>query len=565
MAPGSIPPEAVEIQQEGLRLPPVVLSPSVVALLCANSRTPDERRGDLDAQVGANAVGVARLAAFASAPLDEVLDYGERRMRSALAAMPDGSYSFSDVLDSSGPFSWQRSPVPVCVRVTVAGESVTFDFTGSGPQTSGNVNAVAAVTDSCVAFALRSVADPSLPSNGGAWRPVTVIAPPGSVVAALPPAAVGAGNVEVSQRIADVCLGALSLAAPARVGAASQGTMNNLMIGGDGWVYYETVAGGQGGRPSAGGGGGGGMGGVHTGMTNTLNTPVEALERSFPMRVLRCRLRSGSGGAGAAPGGDGIERDVLMLEDVTVSLITERRMSSPWGLAGGSPGAVGENWLLPGGDERRAKRLLDKCTVRLRAGDVLRMLTPGGGGWGAAPADAIAVPAAAPVVVREAVEDDLRAITDLFNALIPTTTVAWRDDVADAAEMADWFAGQRAENHPVLVAEVDGAVVGYTTWGRFRGGPRFPGYRHTVELTIHVAGSHHGQGVGRALLRALADLARERGVHVMVAGVDRDNAASIAFHASMGFVEVASMPEVGRKFERWLDLVLMQLIVDGSR
>ncbi|HVF32663.1 MAG TPA: hydantoinase B/oxoprolinase family protein [Acidimicrobiales bacterium] len=378
MAPGSIPPEATEIQQEGLRIPPVVLTDDVVAMLCANSRTPVERRGDLDAQLGANAVGVARLAAFASAPLHAVLDYGERRMQAALAALPDGTWSWCDALDSSGPGAHQRSPVPICVAVKVDGSTVTFDFTGSAAQTSGNVNAVRAVTESCVAFALRSVCDPTIPSNGGAMRPVQVVAHEGSVVAARPPAAVGAGNVEVSQRVADVCFGALAGAVPSRVGAASQGTMNNLIVGGDGWVYYETVAGGQGGRP----GGQAGMSGVHTGMTNTLNTPVEALERAFPMRVLTYRLRTGSGGSGSSPGGDGIERDLLMLEDVTVSLITERRVSQPWGLAGGGPGAAGDNWWLPGGDEARAERLLDKCTVRLRAGDVLRMLTPGGGGWG---------------------------------------------------------------------------------------------------------------------------------------------------------------------------------------
>jgi N-methylhydantoinase B/oxoprolinase/acetone carboxylase alpha subunit/L-amino acid N-acyltransferase YncA len=567
MAPGSIPPEATEIQQEGFRMPPVRLTADVVALLCANSRTPAERRGDLDAQVGANAVGVARLASFDASAFEEVLSYGERRMRAALLAVPDGVYGFSDVLDSSGPFEHQRSPVDVVVAVTVAGDSVTFDFTGSGAQTSGNVNAVLAVTESCVSFALRSALDPTLPSNAGAMRPVRVVAPSGSVVAASSPAAVGAGNVEVSQRVADVCLGALSVAMPDRVGAASQGTMNNLIIGGTGWVYYETVAGGQGGRPS----GVGGMSGVHTGMTNTLNTPTEALERAFPMRVLKYRLRSGSGGAGSSPGGDGIERDLLMLEDVTVSLITERRSSQPWGLAGGSPGAVGENWLLPGGEEAKARRLLDKCTVRLKAGDVLRMLTPGGGGWGR-PGDVVVdepLPAGSAqpsVVVRDAVEDDLASITALFNALIPTTTVAWREVVADTAEMAEWFASQRAEGHPVLVAQVEGAVAGYTTWGRFRGGPRFPGYRHTVELTIHVDGARHGQGVGRALLDALVELARQRGVHVLVAGIDRDNSASIAFHASLGFVEVARMPEVGRKFDRWLDLVLMQrVIADGER
>ncbi len=261
------------------------------------------------------------------------------------------------------------------------GEEITFDFTGTDPQRPGNVNAVEAVTRSAVAFALRAATDPTIPANGGALRPVEVVAPPGTVVAALPPAAVGAGNVEVSQRVADICLGALAQALPERVGAASQGTMNNVLIGGRGrdgaWVYYETVGGGQGGRP-----GRPGMSGVHTNMTNTKNTPIEALERAFPLRVLRQRLRRWSGGAGSAPGGEGIERDLQVLTDATVSLITERRISQPWGLAGGEPGAVGENWLLPGGDEARAERLPDKCTIQLKAGDVLRMLTPGGGGWG---------------------------------------------------------------------------------------------------------------------------------------------------------------------------------------
>jgi N-methylhydantoinase B/oxoprolinase/acetone carboxylase alpha subunit len=380
MVPGSIPPEAVEVQQEGLRIPPVRLTPDVAAILVASSRTPVERRGDLDAQLGANALGVARLAAFADAPLDEVTAYGERRMRAALAELPDGTWRFADVLDSSGPAPAQQHPVPVAVAVTVAGDAVTFDFTGTAPQQPGNVNAVEAVTVSAVAFALRSATDPTIPANGGAMRPVTVIAPAGTVVAATFPAAVGAGNVEVSQRVADVCLGALAQVCPDRVGAAGQGTMNNLLLGGSGWVYYETVGGGQGGRPT-----GPGQSGIHTAMTNTRNTPVEAFERAHPVRVLRYRLRRGSGGAGASPGGEGIERDLLVLEDVTVSLITERRSSRPWGLAGGGPGAVGEDWLLPGGDEARAVRLADKCTVHLAAGDVLRLRTPGGGGWGAPP------------------------------------------------------------------------------------------------------------------------------------------------------------------------------------
>jgi len=188
---------------------------------------------------------------------------------------------------------------------------------------------------------------------------------------------VGAGNVEVSQRVADVCLGALAQAVPGRVGAAGQGTMNNVLLGGDGWVYYETVGGGQGGRP-----GRPGMSGVHTAMTNTLDTPVEALERLLPVRVRRYTLREGSGGAGAAPGGEGIDRELEVLVRTTASLIAERHTSRPWGLAGGGPGAPGEHWLLPGGDEAEARALGDKCAVELEPGDVIRVRTPGGGGYG---------------------------------------------------------------------------------------------------------------------------------------------------------------------------------------
>jgi N-methylhydantoinase B/oxoprolinase/acetone carboxylase alpha subunit len=379
MAPGSIPPDAVEIHQEGLRIPPVRFTSDVASIVLASSRTPDERAGDLGAQVGANVVGVRRLTELAGEPFAEIVDYGERRMHAALGALPDGEYRFDDVIDSTGPRPEQQHSARITLTVTVDGEHATFDFTGTDEQRPGNVNAVEAVTLSAVAFAIRSATDPSIPANGGALRPVTVIAPSGTIVAARPPAAVGAGNVEVSQRVADVCLGALAQAAPDRVGAASQGTMNNLMLGGPGWVYYETIAGGQGGRP-----GRPGMSGVHTAMTNTLNTPIEALERAFPLKVRRYRLRRGSGGNGGFPGGEGIERDVEVLEDCTASLITERRHSRPWGLAGGEPGAPGENWLLPGGDEARPEPLLDKCTIELRAGDVLRMLTPGGGGWGAA-------------------------------------------------------------------------------------------------------------------------------------------------------------------------------------
>ncbi len=401
-APGSMPAGARHIDEEGWRTGPVVLTDAVVDALCTASRTPGERRGDLAAQEGANRVGVERLLAVDPSRFAEVLDYGERRARADLAGLPDGAWRFADVLDSSGPDPDQREPTSIVVELRVHGDHVTFDFTGTGPQGDGNVNAVEAVTVSSVAYALRTVLDPTLPANGGVLRALTVVAPPGTVVHALPPAAVGAGNVEVSQRVADVCLGALALAVPNRVAAASQGTMNNVVLGGDDWVYYETIGGGQGGRPFAPGMSGihtamtntrkagtdqlgpgtPGMSGVHTCMTNTKNTPIEALERAFPLRVLRQRLRRGSGGAGSAPGGEGIERDLQALTDATVSLITERRVSQPWGLAGGEPGAVGENWLLPGGDESRAERLPDKCTIQLKAGDVLRMLTPGGGGWG---------------------------------------------------------------------------------------------------------------------------------------------------------------------------------------
>ncbi len=382
-APGSIPADAEEIFEEGLRLPPVRLTDEVRAILFANSRTPVERAGDLDAQVGANLLGVRRLAETPDVPLDEVIAYGERRMRAALAGLPDGTWVAEDVVDSTGSAPAQQQPSIIRARVTVDGDGIAVDFEGSDPQSAGNVNAVAAVTVSAVTFALRSVIDPTIPANGGSLRPVHISVPEGSIVAASPPAAVGAGNVEVSQRVADIVLAALAQIAPERVAAGNQGTMNNVLIGGRGWVYYETVGGGQGGRggtmPRA------GQSGIHTGMTNTKNTPIEALERHFPMRALRYRLRRGSGGDGLAPGGEGIERDLEMLEDVTVSLITERRVSHPAGLAGGGPGAVGENWLLPRGDEDRAERLPDKCTIRMEAGDVLRMLTPGGGGWGTPP------------------------------------------------------------------------------------------------------------------------------------------------------------------------------------
>ena len=391
IAPGSMPPDALTVDEEGLRLPPVRFDADAEARIVEASRTGDERRGDLAAQRGANRLGAQRLAALleslgtvrALAMLDEVLDYGERRMRAAVRGLPDGEWRAEDVLDSAGPRPEQQSPTPVVVTLRVHGDEVTFDFTGTGAQRAGTVNAVEAVTVSAVGFALRCATDPTIPANGGAMRPVRVVAPAGTVVAATPPVAVGAGNVEVSQRVADVCLAALEAAAPGHVGGANQGTMNNVLLGGaggpngDAWVYYETIGGGQGARPWA-----DGMSGVHTVMTNTRDTPVEALERELPLRVVRYTLRRGSGGEGFHRGGDGIERDLEVLTDTTLSLVTERRASRPAGSGpGAGPGAAGENWLLPGGDESAAERLPDKCTVELRAGDVLRVRTPGGGGW----------------------------------------------------------------------------------------------------------------------------------------------------------------------------------------
>jgi len=377
MTPGSMPAAAEHIAQEGLRIPPVRFSEAVRDIIVAASRTPEERRGDLDAQLGANTVGVARLAELAAEPFDEVLAWGERRMRAALGALGEGEVEATDVLDSTGPEPHQRGSVRLAVHLAVRDGQVILDFTGCDDQVPGPMNAVRAVTVSAVAFALRSVLDPDLPTNAGVMRPVTVRTRPGSVLDARFPAAVGAGNVEVSQRVADLCLRALADLAPDRVPAASAGTMNNVMLGGDGWVYYETIGGGQGGRP-----GRAGMSGVHTNMTNTADTPAEALERSLPLRVRRFSLRAGSGGAGRFAGGDGIVRELEVLAPAVLTLLTERRVSAPWGLAGGAPGAAGENWLLPAGDESRARRLPDKCTVRLEPGDVVRILTPGGGGWG---------------------------------------------------------------------------------------------------------------------------------------------------------------------------------------
>jgi len=384
-APGSMPADAVRLADEGHVIVPQRAAvagkwlPEFLEPLLAATRTPAERLGDLSAQLGANEAGAKRLvealAASGGARAGEVvaaalLDYGEARMRAALRALPEGEYRFEDCLE------WGEQDLPIRVAVTLAGGEASADFTGTAAQIEGNLNAVEAVTRSCLYYAVRVATDPSIPANGGCYRPLHLVAPVGTLVAARPPVAVAAGNVETSQRIADVLLGALAEAAPGKVPAASQGTMNNLLVGAEDSVFYETIGGGEGGTPER-----PGQSGIHTGMTNTRNTPIESLEDHYPFRVLATGLRSGSGGRGRHPGGDGMVREIEFLTSATVSLIGERRRHQPWGLAGGGPGTCGEDWLLPASG--KAERLPGKVTLGVRKGDRLRILTPGGGGWGA--------------------------------------------------------------------------------------------------------------------------------------------------------------------------------------
>ena len=315
-APGSMPAHAVRLEQEGHVVSPVVAVRDGVWVeeffdaFTNASRTPWERRGDLDGQMGANAVATKRLAELVrSEGLDHyqsvsqaLLDYGERRMVAALSAVPDGRYEFEDYMELGD------ADISIRVAVTVDGDHLSADFGGSDHQVEANFNAVEAVTRSCLYYAVRVATDPSIPANGGCYRPIQLHAPSGSIVNARPPAAVAAGNVETSQRIADVLLGALAQAAPDRVPAASQGTMNNVLIGNDDFAYYETVAGGQGARPTR-----DGQSGIQTGMTNTQNTPIESLHTHYPFRVTAYTLRRGSGGQGRYRGGDGIRREIEFL------------------------------------------------------------------------------------------------------------------------------------------------------------------------------------------------------------------------------------------------------------
>lgn len=374
MRPGSMPADSTTIFQEGLIIPPTrighcgQLDENILGFILANVRQPDLRRADLSAQVSANQLGAERLQLL-SQPLGnvafemrvaEVLDYTERRIRRGIAQLSNGVYTATDYLEAS-----DGSDILLQVAVTVSGDALTIDFTGTAPQTLSNLNAPLAVTRSAVAFALRALVDPYLPANAGAMVPVHLIVPEGCLLCAVWPAAVVAGNVETSQRIADLLMLALGNGL-----AQGQGTMNNLILGNANFSYYETIGGGQGASSS-----GPGVDGVHVGMSNTLNTPIEALEIEFPLRLQCYELRENSGGSGTHRGGWGIVRTIQVLEDCTLSLLSDRRQHPPQGTAGGSVGALGQNFL-------NGEALPAKISRELKAGDQVRLETPGGGGWG---------------------------------------------------------------------------------------------------------------------------------------------------------------------------------------
>jgi N-methylhydantoinase B len=393
MTPGSMP-LAREVFQEGLIVPPVRLvrggqtDQDLLRLILANVRTPAERRGDLLAQLAANRLGERRLldlaerhgpAAVADA-MQALRAYSERMTRRLLADLPDGVYRFEDRMDDDG---FRDQPARLHVTITLHGEEAVVDFTGSSDQREGGINAVLPITLSATYYVIRALVGLDIPSNSGCLEPVQVVAPEGSLVNARPPASVAAGNVETSQRIVDVLLGALARACPERIPAASQGTMNNLTLGG--WdplrrrpfTYYETIAGGSGAMA-----GEDGAAAVHTHMTNTLNTPVEALESAYPVRVVEYSIREGSGGEGRWRGGDGVVREIELLTEADVTILSDRRKHAPYGLAGGRPGKRGRNILIR---SHRRERLPGKGTLRGRAGDRIRIETPGGGGYGPPP------------------------------------------------------------------------------------------------------------------------------------------------------------------------------------
>ena len=396
MSPGSMP-LAREIYQEGIRIPPILLvrggqfDRELLGLILANVRTPEEREGDLLAQCMAIRRGEQRLldlvAKYGMAKvrrnMTALKDYSERMMRSAIRRLPRGEYRFEDSLDNDGIVD---RPVKIVATVTIHGNRATIDFTGSSEQVEGSVNANYAVAVSATTYVFRCLVREDIPYTAGVMRPLEVIAPLGSVVNAQPPAAMAAGNVETSQRITDVVLGALSKAVPRLIPAASYGTMNNITFGGmdrrrgqnhprgQPFAYYETIAGGMGASEVA-----DGPSATHAHMTNSWNTPVEAFEHQYPLRIRGYRIRSGSGGAGHHRGGDGIIREFEFLTPADVTILADRRLRGPYGLLGGESGAPGKNTLLKG---KRTIAIPGKARFEVDAGDVLRIESPGGGGYG---------------------------------------------------------------------------------------------------------------------------------------------------------------------------------------
>jgi len=390
MAAGSLP-LATEIFQEGVRIPPVKIvrrgeiDRDILSVFLANVRTPMEREGDLTAQLAANRTGERRIREIVERfGLEEtqgycraLLDYGEKMMEGVVADIPDGEYAFEDALDDDGAGG---SEIPLRCTLKVEGTRVVVDLSGCAPQTPGCLNAVRAIALSAVFYVFRLLAPENVPANAGIMRPISVRTEEGTAVDCVFPAAVGGGNVETSQRIVDVLLGALASALPGAIPAASCGTMNNFALGGRDprsgnlFAYYETIGGGAGGGPA-----GPGASGIQTHMTNTLNTPVEALEHAYPLRVRRYALRAGSGGRGRHPGGEGILRESELLADASVTLITDRRLRAPYGLSGGEAGHKGRNFLVRDGETRP---LPGKCALGGKKGDRIVIETPGGGGWG---------------------------------------------------------------------------------------------------------------------------------------------------------------------------------------
>jgi N-methylhydantoinase B len=369
-APGSMPAGSRALAEEGVVIPPTRLDDATLAALVAQMRNPDERRGDLRAQLAAQRLGARRIAELCAdrgraeviAAMDELVAYSERRVRAGIAELPDGRYEAIERLETAD------GELELRVAVTVAGDELELDFAGTAPQHDGNLNCPLAVTTSACLFVVRALTDPDVPASAGALVPVTVTAPEGCLVNARPPAAVAAGNVETSSRIVDLLFRAFGQAVP--VPAQGQGTMNNVVLGNERFTYYETIGGGQGACPDA-----DGPSGVHVAMSNTLSTPTEALELAYPLRVERHALRLGSGGGGIHGGGDGVVRELRALEACSLSVLSQRRRIGPAGAAGGEPGAAGRTLL-------NGEELPPFATRALDPGDLLRIETPGGGGYG---------------------------------------------------------------------------------------------------------------------------------------------------------------------------------------